>query len=336
VGLAALAAAALAVLASLWSHPEAEALTLDVRAVALNDSDPSQVEVGPLRFRGGLWLRSEDPAFGGLSGLQVSPDGSRVTAVSDCGRRFSARLRYDPRGHLSGLDDPTLAELAGPGGRPLERKERDAEGLAPDGADRFLVSFEGKRPRLRSYAADPPLGGRPEVRSGPPFDEGCADNTGPEAIAASPGGRVAVVCEGEGLRPSWTTVWLGRGGAWVARRYSLAADEPGLHDVYRPTGATFLPDGDLLVLERRYPPLAVRLMRVAAADLDGAGPLAPREIVRLDPPLTVDNYEGVAVRRDAAATLIYLVSDDNGCSKGAGVVAPRVQRTLLMQFELED
>ena len=146
-----------------------------------------------------------------------------------------------------------------------------------------------------------------------------------------------LVCEGGGLRPSWTTVWVERDGGWVSRPYPLASNEPGLHDVYRPTGAAFLPGGDLLVLERRYPPLAVRLMRLRSADLDGAGPLDPREIVRLDPPLTVDNYEGLAVRRDdAGATLVYLVSDDNGCSKGGGVVAPRVQRTLLVAFELRD
>lgn len=332
-----LAAVALAVLASLGSHPAAEALTLDVRVVPLDGSDPSQVAVGPLVFRGGLWLRAEDPAFGGLSGLHVSPDGSGLVAVSDCGRAFSARLSYDEHGGLRGLEEATLADLAGPGGRILERKEIDAEGLAPDGDDRLLVSFEGRPPRIASYAGDPPLSGRPEGRPGPVLDEDCRGNKGPEAIAASPDGRVVLVCEGGGLRPSWTTVWLGRDGAWTSRPYPLASDEPGLHDVYRPTGAAFLPDGDLLVLERRYPPLAVRLMQVGAADLEGTGPLAPREVVRLDPPLTLDNFEGLAVRRDdAGATLLYLVSDDNGCSKGGSVVAPRVQRTLLMLFELRD
>jgi hypothetical protein len=156
-------------------------------------------------------------------------------------------------------------------------------------------------------------------------------------MATAPGGDVVLLCEGGGLRPSSTTAWVGRDGDWTARPYPLASDEPGLHDVYRTTGATFLPDGDLLVLERRYPPLAVRLMRVRAADLAGTGPLVPEELVRLDPPLTLDNFEGVAVRRTGSgATLLYLVSDDNGCSKRAGVVAPRVQRTLLLLFELRD
>ena len=75
----------------------------------------------------------------------------------------------------------------------------------------------------------------------------------------------------------------------------------------------------------------------APADLAGTGPLVPEELVRLDPPLTLDNFEGIAVRHtDSGATLLYLVSDDNGCSKRAGMVAPRVQRTLLLLFELRD
>ena len=335
VGLAALGAVGLAVLASLWSQPPAEAFTLDVQSVPLNPSDPAQAEAGPLVFRGGLWLRSEDPEFGGLSALRVSADGARLMAVSDCGRAFGATLTYDAGGRLSGVKDATLRALAGPGGRSLERPELDAEGLAADGPDRVMVAFEGRPPRIWSYRLDPPLAGFPVARAGPPFDDDCQRNAGPEAIAARPDGGVVVLCEGGGLRPSSTTAWLRHGADWSSRSYPLASDEPGLHDVYRPTGATFLPDGDLLVLERRYPPLAVRLMKLSAADLAGTGPLNPREIVRLDPPLNLDNFEGVATRRDASgATLLYLISDDNGCSKGSTVVAPRVQRTLLLLFEL--
>ncbi|MBT3627577.1 MAG: esterase-like activity of phytase family protein, partial [Rhodospirillaceae bacterium] len=45
------------------------------------------------------------------------------------------------------------------------------------------------------------------------------------------------------------------------------------------------------------------------------------------PPLTVDNMEGIAVRRDGAGhTLVYLVSDDNFSV---------LQRTLLLMFELK-
>ena len=54
-------------------------------------------------------------------------------------------------------------------------------------------------------------------------------------------------------------------------------------------------------------------------------------------PLSVDNFEGLGVRQDSSGTtLLYLLSDDNGCSKQAGVIPPRFQRTLLLLFELTD
>jgi len=307
---------------------------VDARSVPLNPSDPGQTRIGPLRYRGGLWLRSTDPRFGGLSGLRVSADGRQMLAVSDCGRGFVASLEYDSSGDLTGLCDAALTDLGGPGGRALERDEIDAEGLAPDGDRGLAVVFERRLPPIWIYDLDPPLAGPTEPRPAPPFGDDCAGNRGPEALATLADGRLFIACEGRDA--STTTVWLGRGASWTSRPYPLDPRESGLGDVFRPTGAARLPDGDVLVLERRFPPLEVRIMRLSKADLEGKGPLTPREIARLEPPLTLDNFEGLAVRQDpAGGSLIYLVSDDNGCGKRQVVVAPRIlQRTLLLLFEL--
>ena len=49
---------------------------------------------------------------------------------------------------------------------------------------------------------------------------------------------------------------------------------------------------------------------------------------KLAPPLNVDNFEGIAVQKEATGTTrIYLVSDDNYSSR---------QRTLLYVFEIRD
>ena len=49
-------------------------------------------------------------------------------------------------------------------------------------------------------------------------------------------------------------------------------------------------------------------------------------LARFAPPLTVDNFEGLAVARDAdGATLVYILSDDN---------FHFLQRTLLLLFRL--
>jgi hypothetical protein len=315
------------------------AFTVDARPVPLNGTDPDQTRLGSLLYRGGLWLRSADPRFGGLSGLRVSADGKELIAVSDCGRGFTATLEHGPGGNLIGLRDATLSNLAGPGGRALEREEIDAEGLAADPDQGLLVIFEGRPPRIWSYhGPGPPLTGPPEPRLAPPFGDGCDRNQGPEALAVLTDGRVFIACEGGDLDEGVTAAWLGRGDRWVSRPYPLEERETGVGDVFRPTGATLLPDGDVLVLERRFPPIEARIMRLSRQQLEGEGRLAPREVARFTPPLTVDNFEGLDAWVDpSGATLLYVVSDDNGCGKRQVVVAPRaLQRTLLLMFEIPD
>ena len=93
----------------------------------------------------------------------------------------------------------------------------------------------------------------------------------------------------------------------------------------------------MLVLERRFPPLAARLVRVTRETLDGTGLLQGSELARLEAPLSIDTFEGVEVLRDTRGrTVVYLLSDDNNCAKGAGVRDLSPQRTLLLQFALAE
>jgi len=331
-----LAAAGLAVLASFTAGSARPALVLDVVSVPLNPSDPSQTTVGPLRFRGGLWLRSSDPRFGGLSDLRIGEDGARLIAVSDCGRGFTAALRYDAAGDLVGLGSPHLVDLAGPGGRALERSEIDAEALALDESGGLLVGFEGK-PRIWRYADRPAFGGIPVPQPVPLLDA-CPATRGLETIASLGDGRLLLVCEGQGRDPGSCPAWIGAGDAWVERAYPLDASATGLGEAFHPTSAAVLPDGDVLVLERRFPPIGARLVRLSRADLDGtAHALSPRVVAVLEPPVTLDNFEGLSVRTGPEGeTLVYLLSDDNGCAKRPPVVPPRLQRTLLLLFALAE
>jgi hypothetical protein len=89
-----------------------------------------------------------------------------------------------------------------------------------------------------------------------------------------------------------------------------------------------LPNGDVVVLERRYVPLGIwhaRLKLVSGRGVRGEAKLIGEEILKLEAPLHVDNFEGVAVAEDAKGTMIYVISDDNYSA---------LQRTLLLQFRL--
>ena len=337
LGLVALVAAVLAILAALsaLSHgPRGDAsLELDAVPVPLDASDPSRSVVGPLRYLGGLWLRSSDPRFGGLSDLRVSPDGARLLAVSDCGQGFTASLSYGEGGRLAGVAHPRLVALAGPASGPLGFGESDAESLVA--GEELEVAFEGRRGGLRAYAVTPPFAGPSRPLPWPAGARSCGSNGGIETMVATGDGRRLLVCEARRGASSTVPAWVGRGETWTERDYALTFEGGWAGEPFRPTGAALLPDGDLLFVERRFPPIGARLARLPRASLDGAGPLAPREIARFDSPLTLDNFEGVEARRDATGrTLVYLLSDDNNCAKNTGT--PALQRTLLLMFALGD
>ena len=84
---------------------------------------------------------------------------------------------------------------------------------------------------------------------------------------------------------------------------------------YQPTALATLPGGDVLALERRYTVAdgpSARLLRITGAAILPGATLAGVELARLAEPLTVDNFEGLAVGRDASGRMIVtLVSDDN-------------------------
>ena len=334
----AVAAAALAVaaaLASLFDRPPVgDSVSLEVEAVPLDPGQPSRTTVGGIRYRGGLWLRSADPRFGGLSDLRVGADGRRLYAVSDCGRGFTAMLGYDAGGRLVELSDPRMVDLTGPDGGPLSVEEIDAESLCRAGAT-LEVGFEG-RPRVWSYRLDPAFAGPARLMPAPAAVSTCGQNASLEAMAALGDGRRLLVCEGRRGASDTVPAWIGKAGQWIERPYPLLFEGGWAGEPFRPTSACVLPGGDVLVLERRYPPLGARVVRLTRSSLEDAGPLEPREVARLEAPLTLDNYEGIDARRDVAGrTLVYLLSDDNNCSKPA-VHGPERQRTLLLLFALEE
>ena len=308
------------------------AVALDVTPVPLDPTNPARDAVGPLRYQGGLWLRSKDPRFGGLSDLRVSRDGARLFAVSDCGYGFTAALSYGEAGRLAGVADGRLVALTAPAGGEPGLRDEDAESLIL--GDELEVGFEG-RARVLGYAVEPAFAGPARTLPIPPGVAWCGWNQGIETMADIGGGRRLFVCEGRRHASSTVPAWIGQYGEWTEREYPLAFEGGWAGEPFRPTGATLLPDGDVLLVERRFPPLGARLVRLSRETLDGSGELSAREIARLQAPLTLDNFEGVEARSDAAGrTLVYVLSDDNSCAK-VGARGSPLQRTLLLMFALE-
>lgn len=312
----------LAALLLLLATP-AGAFELTARPVPLNPENPEQERVGRLHFLGGIELGSPERGFGGFSGLAIA--GDRLLAVSDRGHWFAARIVRDGRGRLVGLEEPELAPLLSTRGRAVSSGSGvDAEALTrmPDGG--YLVSFE-RRHRLWRYPGPEPQRSRAYGVAAPAEMFDLPENGGFEAIAALADGRVLLIAEAGRDEAGDFRAWLLRDGRAEPLAYAA-------HGEFRPTDAATLPDGDVLVLERRFTGLigglTARVTRIPAAELKAGARVQPEEVALIERPLTLDNYEGLAVSRDAdGASLVWLMSDNN--------FNTLIQRTLLLLFRLD-
>lgn len=312
--------AALAVFIALFSSATAaEPLALTVQAVLLNPEVPAQQRLGNLRWRGGLEISAANPNFGGLSGLLLSPDGKDMTAVTDRGYRLTAKLHYD-RSFLTNVSEAAIAPLLNPKGKALKgKKNQDAEALALQADGAVLVAFERNHRVLRYSGGDE----SPSLISLPPALFDGDKNDGIEALVTLNDGALLAIVEGP-EETGDTAAYLRREGTW----HTLSYQRQGL---YRPSGATRLPDGDLLVIERRFTLLggpSIRFVRIAVETIQPDARLQGAVMAVLQLPLTVDNIEGVDARLGAKGeTLITVISDDN---------FNPLQRTLLLVFALEN
>ncbi len=308
----------------------AKEIALSASPVPLNYEDSSQRAVGPLRYLGGLSLSADDERFGGFSSLLVSADGRRMLAASDKGVWFSAELFYDTDGNLKEAGAARIAPIPGPDGKPVAGRYRDAEALARGEDGSVLLAFEQHHRILRF----PPPGkldahalaaSTPETIAVPRELDEFNGNAALEGLVTLADGGLLLLTEGLDNDREGKPGWVLRDGVPAQRfEYNRAAR-------FRPTGAARLPDGDILVLERRYTLIggvAALLRRVPQERIGRDARLEGTELTRILSPLTVDNMEGIAVRRDAAGrTIVYLISDDNYSV---------LQRTLLLMFELRN
>ena len=301
----------------------AEPQTTIIRPFQLDSSDPSRSGIGALVWRGGLEIIHLEPRFGGLSGLHVSPDGRRMTAVTDRGSWVTANLIYR-RNMLTGLTRIKVGNLKGQRSDRLPGSWRDAESLSPDGSGGFLVTFE-RRHRIWRYAqrgGGGALTGRPRPVDGPAEIESQPHNGGIEAFTRLCDGRLLALSEELRAGPGSYRGWIRAAHGWSALAY-------GSKGQFRPTGATTLPDCDVVVVERHFNILTgvrARLVRIAAGVIGPGTMLLGEELAELAAPLNVDNMEAVAARRgENGETLLYVISDDNFSG---------LQRTLLFLFAL--
>jgi hypothetical protein len=335
-GLKAFAVLALAVLATGGRPQEAPSdlaprpLVIEARPIAsFEPRDPEKKRFGALEFRGGLVLTSHDRDFGGWSALWRDPNGGgKLVALSDQGVWLTAAPVYRD-GRIAGLGNATIGPVLGAKGEILARtRAYDTESLtiAPDG--RACIGIE----RVHEVRCTPDFGrtgllSRMAPIPVPPEVKRLPSNKSLEAVgiapAASPlAGAVVAIAERSGGIEEPTTGFIltgaHRGTFKVVRR-----------DHFDVTDLAFLPDGDMLILERFYAPLSgvgMRIRRIAGATIRPGAVLDGPVLIQADLGQQIDNMEGLAIHRnEKGETILTLISDDN---------FSWLQRTVLLEFAL--
>ncbi len=293
---------------------------------------PQQPRYGKLEWRGGLVLTSPAPSFGGWSGLAFDPDGRSFIAVSDAGTWMTGKLVHEG-GRPKAITDAVIGPLKSKRGGPLgKRRERDAESVAlvegtlARGA--VLIAFEqvdriARFPVAKERLAAP-IG---HLAIPPPVKSPAMGTDGIEAVTVLAGGPfkgsplafAEHPVSGEAEHSGW--IWIDG----EPRQFHL--EGVGDYDI---TDAASLPDGGLLVLERRFrwsDGVRMRLVRVSGEDVKPGAKVNGEVLIEAGPGQEIDNMEGLAVREGAdGEILITMISDDN--------FNAILQRTVLIEFAL--
>jgi hypothetical protein len=310
------------------------AITTRVTAIPITfDRDkPDREKFGELIFRGGLNLFGKSHQFGGYSGIAIDTDGTTLLAVSDAGTWMRAHLDYDGR-KLKALQDVRIGPILGHNGKPLANEvERDSEGLALASGDTragtVYVSFEREH-RVLLYPFTLKRFGPPDRAVPLPKEtRAMRPNQGIEAIALIRTGPMkgTLVAFSERLKDRNGNLkgWMIGGPS----PRSITLRRLGGFDI---TDAAGLPDGGIVILERRFrysEGVKMRIRRVTPSELKRGALIEGEVLLEATDVLNIDNMEAIAAHRSRTGeTILTLMSDDN--------FSP-LQRTLIMQFAMPE
>jgi hypothetical protein len=314
--------------AAATERPAVEPIDVTVRPITqFHPGHPDEKMFGPLEFVGGLEMSGSSSDLGALSAFRFLEPGSDFIGVADTGFWFFGRLKHDADNRPSGVENFRMEQMVDRKGRPIgEKWHVDAEGMGVrDGI--ATVGFEREH-RVAQFRIEPDGMKAPfrELDFLVPKRE-LRNNRGFETVAYSrpdgPLGGALVIVSEKSLDQAgniFGAIVEGPGrGIFTVRR----------SDGFDISDGTFLPDGDLLLLERSYTlasGLRLRVRRVAEKDIVKGAVLDGPVLMQADMSYQIDNMEGIdAWTRADGQVMVSLISDDNHSI---------LQRNLYLEFAL--
>lgn len=301
-------------------------LEITVKPIELNTENPQQKIIGNLKYLKGYSIASDYEHFGGLSGLSYIKKAGDISPVfvSDRGQtgQFKLDKKYKPY-------FTSIQFISGIPWKTSNKRIADAESIVRlkiKNTDYTLISFEHVH-RIMAYSE--------KNKNGIPLPLPAEisllqSNGGLETMELLSDGRLLLMAEHPTNKTKQHLAWIGSAPKDDPLDFRYITRLIAPPEGYSPTDVTELPNGDVLVLLRRFTPIdgvSAKFWRIKKSMLDSSDTITGEVIATLKPPLSVDNMEGIAVI-DVSKNgnpIIAVISDDNFNS---------FQRTLLMIFEI--
>ena len=255
----------------------------------------------PARFVSSLDFPGEADWVGGISGIDLTPDGKSFFLVTDRGHMARGRL-VRASGILTEVVIESVREFTDKAGKVREFPHTDAEGIALDSDGQLFVSFEHAQRVLQYDQFESQEAKWPSYTTA---WRALESNGGLEAVAVDSDGTIYTLPEAIASGATEALVYRKKRFAGWEQPFTLPVES-----AFKPVGADFGPDGLFYLLERAVYPFGF-YSRVRRMSLTETGP-SDLETVLVTPLHRHGNLEGLSVWQDQnGAIRLTMVSDDN-------------------------
>ena len=250
---------------------------------------------------GFLNIDRNEKNYGGFSGLIVQDEGSEALILTDKSFFFVLKLQRNDDDILTGYSVTRKGRILSSKGEYLNGRNTDSESIVISKNNNYYISFESNH-RIMMHTN---VEGKGVFIPKHPMFRKLSVNKGIEALAIDNEDRLIAIPEKPPLGVSDVPIFRLQNNKWEIIKYLKIKDD------FMVTDAEFLPQGLLLILERKFSwtqGFKTRFRLISLNKFDNKKPIT----VFTSTANQFDNLEGMALWKDKKGAIrILTVSDDN-------------------------
>ena len=250
---------------------------------------------------GFLNIDRNEKNYGGFSGLIVQDEGSEALILTDKSFFFVLKLQRNDDDILTGYSVTRKGRILSSKGEYLNGRNTDSESIVISKNNNYYISFESNH-RIMMHTN---VEGKGVFIPKHPMFRKLSVNKGIEALAIDNEDRLIAIPEKPPLGVSDIPIFRLQNNKWEIIKYLKIKDD------FMVTDAEFLPQGLLLILERKFSwtqGFKTRFRLISLNKFDNKKPIT----VFTSTANQFDNLEGMALWKDRKGAIrILTVSDDN-------------------------